>query len=280
MMTCPKRFFLAFLAVLFACTSTPEPSPPPSKTGPQRIVSLIPSVTELLFAVGAGPRVVGVTVFCDYPEAAKSLVKVGDATPNYAVLTGLNPDLVVYDSSINKPNSVKKLVELGIPIFELKCERMADIPEALRKLGKRTGLEAEGEKAALLFGERLKEIQPLPEPPRVFLEVWSKPILTAGSQTMLDDVLKTLGAKNIYDDQKKYFQVVDASLVKRAPEIILLPVDPNSDSPEPESAAAALLESVGLEVRVIKIDSNLVTKPTPRVLEGLIQLRQALLRGP
>lgn len=257
------------LALSWGCTPDDPPAVPDS---PQRIVSFIPSATELLFAIGAGPRVVGVTVHDDYPPQVEALPRVYDTSPNYGQVAALKPDLVVRDSSINKPGELRKLQALGIAAHTMSCQRLADIPQTLRELGVAIGSASAGDEAAQTFEEKLARVVPLEKQPRVFVEIWGSPLMTAGTETMPDDVINAVGAENIFADQKGYFQVVNSTLVARKPDIILLPLEPNRQT----SAAAEMLAKLGVRVRVIKIDSSLLTKPTPRVLEGIKALHSAL----
>lgn len=268
-MSAQIRIVLLLLAVV-ACS--PAPAPVISPATPQRVVSFIPSVTELLFAVGAGPKVVGVTVHDDYPAQVKDLPRVYETSPDYDRLAALMPDLVVRDSSINKPGELEKLAALGIPVLSIHCQRLGQIPESLRAIGKSLGEARVGEAAAVSFERELEELGQIEGQCTVLIEVWGSPLTAAGGATVPHDAVESLGARNYFRDQEGYFQVVQETLAQNPPDVILLPLQ----EAHQESAAAEFLATLELDVPVIKIPADLITKPTPRVLEGMKLLKEKL----
>ena len=235
---------------------------------PGRVVSLIPSATELIFAVGAGDKLVGVTINDAFPPEVLELPKVGDQTIDQEKLVSLSPDLVVFDSAFN--SGVSGLKSLGLETLELNSQRLSDIPKNLRLLAHRLGVAQQGEDAAVEFESELSKFKTLDSPPRVFVEIWGSPLMTVGRDSLPNDLLDRLGMVNVYQDQVGYFQVDPEDVVSRRPDIVILPGADHSKA----SAALKLLRDAGIEASVLTVEGGLLTNPTTRVLEGLRILRQ------
>lgn len=225
----------------------------------------------MIFAVGAGDRVVGVTLNDNYPDRAKELPKVGDQTIDLERLVSLEPDLVVLDSAFNQNR--RSIERLGLRILELRCERLDDVPQAMIELGEALGLEEEASEQADAFSEALANVERLEGKVSVFVEIWNDPLMTAGGDTLVDDVLNVLGLHNSYYDVDGYFQVDPEDVISRRPDVILLPEAPGQMM---GSRSQGLLERVDLGEVVIKIDPDLLVRPGPRLLDGIEILRQAL----
>jgi iron complex transport system substrate-binding protein len=235
------------------------------------VVSLIPSATELIYEVGAGKSLVGVTVNDTYPPQVQSLPKVGDQTIDAERLLSLRPDLVVLDTEFNVDE--QKYRRLGLPVLALESRRLSDVSSNLRLLGARLGQTESGEAAAARFEQALSELPKLGLKEEVFVEIWGSPLMTVGADSLPHDLLMQLGLSNCYADQKGYFQVDPEDVVSRRPGIVILPSAKASDT----SAAAKLLARAGVPVRVVVLDGDLFTNPSPRVLQGLKQLERELV---
>ena len=269
---------LVSLALLFSAVSCRSASFPPQAPStpaqttnyPARIVSLVPSVTELLYEVGAGSALVGVTVNDTFPPQVEKLPKVGDQTIDPERLLSLKPDLVVLDSEFNKDQETFQ--RLGLNVLALRSKRLSDIGDNLRVLGRRLGHEQNGMKAAERFEKALKEIPRSNSQQRVLVEIWGSPLMTVGAETLPDDLLQEMGLTNAYADQKGYFQVDPEDVVTRRPGIVILPAAKLTD----HSVAAGLLRKAGVPVKVIVLDGDTFTNPTPRVLQGLRKISNEL----
>ena len=260
--------FLSF----WAPGCTPEASQRATSSPPERIVSLVPSATELIFAVGQGDKVVGVTLNDNYPQQVKELPRVGDQSIDMEKVLSLKPDLVVIDSGFNQDKD--DLTRLGLPVLELSCKRLEDVPAALRTLGEALGSIHEGEKQAREFEALLQTVEPVGQDKKVFVEVWGEPLMTVGKETLLNDLLQRLGLSNCYDDQVGYFQVDPEDVVSRKPEVVVLPVAPGQ---ELDSEAANLIRRLGGKVTVVKVNSDHFVRAGPRLIEGLRELRKQLV---
>lgn len=255
------------LSLLTACSS--GKAAPSAQGAPQRIISLLPSATELVYEVGQGDKLVGVTLNDDYPPQVAELPKVGDQTIDMEKVVSLEPDLVILDSQFNRDKQA--LQRLGLSVLELRCERLEDVAESLRVLGRELDCEKVAEGKAKAFEDKLAEVKQLQLEGTVFVEVWGSPLMTVGSKTLINDVLHLLGIKNAYLDQEGYFQVDPEDVLARQPSIVLLP----AGDPETESEALKLFQRVNLKAKLVRIDADLLVRPSPRLLQGLAHLEEA-----
>jgi iron complex transport system substrate-binding protein len=198
---------------------------------PQRIVSIAPGATEMLFAAGAGERVIATVEFSDEPAEAKSVPRIGDAEAiDMERLVALRPDVVVVWEGGSNVAQVNRLERLQVPLYRHKVEKLADIPASLRRLGDLAGTRAVADKAALDVESRLARLQKLygkSSNPTVLLEVWNRPIYTVGGSHMMTDSLRLCGARNVFADLKEQGPSVDMeAVIGRDPAIIVAVAPP------------------------------------------------------
>jgi ABC-type Fe3+-hydroxamate transport system substrate-binding protein len=190
-----------------------------------RIVSLSPATTEVLFAIGAGSRVIGRTPWCDYPPAALKVPIAGDGiNPNLEQLVALHPDLVLlYPSSANA-TAAQRLSKLGIPVFQARTDRIEDVPRLAAVLGRLTGFAAGADSLERAFAAQLDSATvPAPaNPPGVFMLVWDQPPMTVGRGSYLTELIQRAGARNIFDDIAASSAPISLEAVaRRDPDLIL-----------------------------------------------------------
>ncbi len=225
----------AAVALLLFAASCSKPSEPadagPTKTftdsrgkavavpwPPKRIVSTVPSLTEMLYDVGAGDQVVGVTTYCVYPPDAARKPKVGNLNVDYEALAALKPDLIATSVAVAH-RSAAELESQGYRVFSVDPHSVADIARALRLLGAVTGHEAEGERAAAAFEARVRAAT-RPPGPTVYFEHSGEPLGTAGPETYVGDAIRLAGGRNIVEGGWK---LIDWESVMAAdPEVILI----------------------------------------------------------
>ncbi len=168
----------------------------------QRIISLAPHVTELLYAAGAGNRLVGAVEYSDYPEAAKSLPRVGSYNAvDLERIIALKPDLVVVWQSGTLKGSVQKLRQMGVPVFASEPQTLEDIAQNLRRLGQLAGTDKTASAAAERFLTGLNRLRARyghSEPVSVFYQVWQQPLMTIGGRHMISQVIELCGGRNIF----------------------------------------------------------------------------------
>jgi iron complex transport system substrate-binding protein len=193
---------------------------------PQKIVSIAPGATEMLFAAGAGSRVIATVEFSDEPEAARRVPRIGDSSAiDVERVVALRPDVVVVWEGGSNMGQVAQLERLKIPLYRHKVERLADFPGSLRRLGVLADTKADAEKAARDVETRLAELARTygrGATLSVLLEVWNRPIYTVGGTHMMTDALRLCGARNIFDDLAQKGPAVDLeAVIARNPQVIV-----------------------------------------------------------
>jgi iron complex transport system substrate-binding protein len=256
---------------------------------PERLVSLAPSVTETIFFLGAGEKLVGVTTQCDWPPAARGIAKVGDfSSPNLERIVELAPDLVV-TTSLEQERWTQRLLSLDIPVFTLypnNCEEMLEGMERLLEiLGETCGgpdslralrgeLDEIGE-SIRGSGERAGTLAP--EKPRVFLEISQSPLMTAGRDSFVSDLLERAGGSNIFGILERDYCIVSSERVVGAdPEAIFILHDLSSKQDLSERLGWEKIEAVRTGRVYDDVDPDLVLRPGPRAVRGIRALSERL----
>lgn len=244
---------------------------------PQRIVSLAPSITENLFALGVGERIVGVTSWCDYPEEARSRTIIGDAMNlNVELLLSLEPDLVVGDSTLVHSH-LERLEELGISTFVVGPRTVSEVQESLIDLGEAVGAKEKGEELASSMELRLAELTGnvrRSEKIRVFMEVWNEPLMTAGPGSFMDELIVLAGGENIAGDAPTPWPVFSEELViERDPEVVILT---SFNLEEALGRPAWQVTTAMKNGDVYEVNPDLYSRTTPRLLDALAELIEIL----
>jgi iron complex transport system substrate-binding protein len=237
---------------------------------PQRIVSLAPSNTEILFALGLGDKVVGVTDYCDYPPEAVDREKVGGyVNPDVEKIVALNPDLVLvaYGTPMDVINN---LVGLGLTVFGIKSTDLDDLLNDIRTVGNITGKEAEANALTYEMESKIEAITDatleLKQRPKVFYMLWYDPLWTAGSGTFIDEIIEKAGGVNICQNITGYAEISLEDVLASDPEIIIaseLSYDWAKNATELASTKAS---QTG---RIYTLDDDLVQRQGPRLVDGL-----------
>jgi ABC-type Fe3+-hydroxamate transport system substrate-binding protein len=249
---------------------------------PNRIVSLVPSLTEALFAFGAGERVVGRTRYCLWPPGSVGRVPTVGGTKKADVrrVLELEPDLVVAVKEENTRENINELEEAGVPVFVGAPENVAGAIEMLRELVRR--IEAPRAGAVLapierVYG-RLREEISKGGRRRVFVPIWKNPFMSVGSDTYAHDVLTTCGGENVCGDMARYPVVTLEEVEAMQPDIVLLPDEPYPFSAEDLEEFYSLWIPAAPADRIHLVDGKLLTWYGPRMASSLMQL-SALLRA-
>ena len=265
-----RRLLIA--ACLLLCVLTCAQAAPP-----KRIVSLSPGTTEMLYALGLGKSVVGDTVYCDYPPAAKTIAKIGDVNTSYEKVLALQPDLVVADGTANA-RAVARLLALHLPVLAVSPTSLTAVETSLRQIGARTGtakqanaIVSQMEHKARLAA-KIAEADKRPRP-RVLVVIQAGPLWTAGRGSFMDDLITRAGGINIGRAVNGYGPFSKEQALASAPDVIL------GDA----SAAAAfrtdpLLRRLPAVThgRVYSLPADLTSRPGPRLADGLVLVAQAL----
>jgi ABC-type Fe3+-hydroxamate transport system substrate-binding protein len=246
----------------------------------ERIVSLVPSLTEALFAFGAGTRVVGRTRYCLWPPRAVGRVPVvgGTKKVDVARLLELDPDLVVAVKEENSRQNVEKIQASGVPVFVGAPESVEGALWLLRELAR--VVEAPRTEAVLdpierVYG-RLRERRV--EARRVFVPIWKNPYMSVGSDTYAHDVLETCGGENVCGGSTRYPVLTLEEVEEAQPDVVLLPDEPYPFCAEDLEEFYALDIPAAHSDRIHLVDGKLLTWYGPRMASSLTQLA-ALLRA-
>lgn len=237
---------------------------------PQRIVSLAPSNTEILFALGLGDKVVGVTDYCNYPPEALNKTKVGGyINPDIEKIVALKPDLVLvaYGTPMDVINS---MVGLGLTVFGIKTTNLDDLLNDIRTVGKITGKEAEAIALTSQMESKIKAItdvtSQLGQRPRVFYILWNGPLWTAGSGTFINELIEKAGGVNICENITGYSEVSLEYVLACNPQIIITSQGSYDWAINASELASTNASQTG---RIYTLDDDLVQRPGPRLVEGL-----------
>ena len=252
---------------------------------PQRIISLAPGLTETLFAVGAGERVVGVSDYCDFPAEAASRPKIGGiVNPSMEAIVALRPDLVLLTTDGNRRETVEALERLQIPSYAVGATDLPGVFRLVRDVAEVAGVGARGEELAARLGREAAAIEAAVAgraPRRALFLVWLQPIVSAGRGSFLDDLLRRAGAESISRASTQPWPHLSLEEILRAdPEFVLVPRTPWF-APSREE----LLKMPGWrdlsairQSRLVPLPAA-VERPGPRLVEVLGQVARALHPG-
>lgn len=259
-------------------TVSPGAAPSPS-SAPKRVVALAPSLTEIVFALGAGDTLVGVSEYSDYPEAARRIPRVGGLEVDAEKVAALSPDLVLAIAEGRGRAAVGSLEAAGIPVAVLPSGSLDAVLEDVRVVGRRLGREGEAAALAARLSEtrrRVREAAPK-NGPLALLLVWPDPPQAAGGGTFLNDVLTEAGARNLVGDRSGW-PVLSAEFLATARVDVL--VVPESEQTRDAYARAfrdgALSRGPVSKARVVRLEESALTRPGPRVFDALERLAAAL----
>ncbi|MBF8437464.1 cobalamin-binding protein [Halanaerobiaceae bacterium Z-7014] len=251
---------------------------------PERIISLAPNITEMLFAVGLGDRVVGITTYCDYPEEAMEVDTIGSITePNIEAIVSKEPDLIVADG-INPMEVIERLQELDMNVAGFYPASVQDTFSAMNRLGLVTGNIEETTEVVNEMESRMNAILDLigdrDERPQVFYEIWNEPLTTAGGDNFIDNMISLAGGENIGAEAGSGWpQFGLEDLIYLDPEVYIS----TPHSADHQVSKEEILNRDNYQVltavqedRVHIIDQDLVSRPSPRLIDGLKALAGAI----
>lgn len=270
---------MLLLILLCGMACSPQRNDELPKAAPQRIISLAPSVTETLFALGLGDRVIAVSDFCTYPPEVAELPRVGDFfNPNLEAIIRLNPDLVILLES--SADFYHRLTALKIPALMVRQESVEDILASFTQIGKACGAEEASDRLTESVGQALKEgMIDVPEADRktVLIAVGHEPgpngyqnVFIAGRDGYYDRLVWAAGGKNVYDGAVKYPQLSREGILRLNPDII---IDVSPDLEKRGLTKESIMEQWGktgalravTDQRIAVLDQGYVAVPGPRV---------------
>jgi len=274
-MTCDLKPILFLILLFLFLAGCGQEGEKPSEPAPGRIISMAPSITETLFALGLGERLVAVSNFCNFPEEAKKKPRIGGMlNPNWEVIISLSPDLVIAPESSNLEAGFKKY---KIPSLLVRVNTLEDILLALEKIGQATGKSKKAKEIIENIKAEIEQISRLisvfPRP-KVLLVIAYQPLTAAGKGTYLDELISLAGGKNILnEEQKGYPKVSMEEVVRRGPEIIFNATfgGERLDFWQRYGSIPAVKSG-----RIYNLESDLVVHPGPRVAEALQMLARLI----
>lgn len=282
---------LALFLLLLLCSAglALGPRPPQGQSRaqtrtPQRIVSLAPSITEILFALGLEQKIVGVTDYCDYPPRARSLPKVGGFKGvNLEALLALQPDLVLATQDGNLARDLKRLSDLGLQVITYQPADLEQVLEEFEAIGQVTGQEHSAQELVTACRSKLQLVQTRLQgrkPVKVLFAYGREPLVLAGQGTFADDLIRLAGGINLAGDSAlPYPRFSLEEVISRAPEVIV----ESAMGSETEAAAQAAagwsrwpsLPAVR-DHRIAVIPADLIARPGPRLFDGLLLMAKIL----
>ncbi|MTI96125.1 MAG: ABC transporter substrate-binding protein [Firmicutes bacterium] len=239
----------------------------------ERIISLAPATTEILFALGVGERIVGATEYCNYPEAALDIPRMGAFDePNLELMLSKEPDLVLA-ASLHK-ETVEALEDLDVPVLALDPDTFEEIYANIRLLAKATGTEAKGEELIADMEARLEAVVETfvdvaeEEKPVVYYEVWYPEPMTAGQETFIDIMINLAGGRNLAHDMERYPTISEEILFERNPALIVHGHSEATVQDFAERTGWTVIEAVQTG-NIHYVDQDVFNRPGPRMVEAV-----------
>ena len=306
---------VVLLTIATACGPTPEPQPtdtpvPPPKptpepaafpltitddlgrevtiqTKPQRIISLAPSHTEILFAIGAGEQVVGVTTYCNYPQEAETREQIGGfsaETISVEKIIALEPDLVLSAGKLHE-SVTEALERAGGTVYGGDPETFDQVYASIEAVGQMTGHSEEATSLVAQMKERVAAVElvvaeiPDEERPTVFWETWDDPLMTAGPTTFAGQMIEKGGGVNLFADvTRRYSEISIEEVIKRNPDVIMGPDSHGEALTADQVATRPGWETIKAvqDGRIYVFNGDITSRAGPRIVDGLEMIARAL----
>jgi iron complex transport system substrate-binding protein len=244
----------------------------------RRVVSLNPAITELVFALGAGDRLVGRTDACDYPAAAAGVPSVGGwLPPTVEAVAARSPDLVVLYQGPTTAAAAARLRTLGVAVLALRTDHLADVSRLARLLGPVLGAVHAADSLASAYDAALDTLRRAPRPgsaPPVVLLAWDQPLIVLGAGSFASELVELAGARNAFGDlESSSLQVTLESLVARAPRaVVTVGAMTSGFAARPEWQALRAIR----EHRLLRLTESTYNRPSPRAPAAIAALRRRL----
>jgi ABC-type Fe3+-hydroxamate transport system substrate-binding protein len=249
---------------------------------PHRLVSVAPSITETLYALGLGDRLVGDTDYCDYPAQARTKAHVGAMlNPNLEKIVALKPDLVLGTDEANRRETADQLTRLGIPLYGVTAHTVDDTLRSIQDLGRVLDWDQPTQKLVAGLHARVsavdRRVQGQP-PPKVLFVVWYRPLITVGKQTFISDVIRRAGGRSISDDlMGEWPRMGLEEVLKRSPDIILFPRTEAFGPPLEEFQKLPGWRDLGaVKNHRLYFVSETIMRPCPRLIDALEEVARIL----
>jgi len=246
---------------------------------PARVVALAPSITEILYALHCQDRLKGVTRFSDYPEAAQNLPKVGSYVYlDLEKIVALNPQVCIAIKDGNPRAVIDRLETLGIPVFAVDPRGIATVIGAIGHIGKLMGAEQKADEIISDMKSRIETVESrvaeIDHRPRVFFQIGIAPIVSAGSDTFIHELIQKAGGTNIAGRYSSYPRFSKEEVLELAPDLLIITSMARAEVFERVKTEWAKWQQIPAvsENRIHLVDSNLFDRPTPRLVHALEEL--------
>jgi len=239
----------------------------------RRVVSLAPNLTELMFDLGAGDRVVATVQFSNYPAAAKRIPRIGSSgSLNLETMLAYRPDLVLAWRSGNNPQQIETIERLGVPVYRSEPQQLEDIAVTLEKLGHLLGRDTQGAALARQLREGIAQLRKRyagRQTLRGFYQIWDRPVYTVNGRHIISDVMGLCGIRNVFAGNPVLAPVVSLeSVIARNPQIIISGGSANNAAQVLEKWRDWPTLAAVRAHNLFHIDADLMQRDTPRILEG------------
>jgi iron complex transport system substrate-binding protein len=274
-------YALAGLSLLVGCRAEQaKPADPRSGNSPRRVVALAPNLTEIVFALGAGGSLVGVSEYSDFPEEARRIPRVGGLEVDAEKVAALRPDLVLAMAEGSGRGAVSALEAAGLPVLVVPSGSLDAVLSGIRQVGERLGRPQEAQRLTERLAQRRSALAKRiagRRRPRALLLVWPDPPQAAGGGTFLNDLLREAGAENLVADRPGW-PVLSAEWLATAPvELLVIPDSPQTrEAYARASASGPLSRGPIARARTVRLDESALTRPGPRVFDMLERLAESL----
>ena len=246
-----------------------------------RIVSLAPNLTEIVYAVGAGDRLVGDTTYCDYPEAAQSVAKVGDTmTPSVERIIALKPQIVLVSTASQLEAFTNQLSAQQIAVYVTNPQSLDDVFRSIQTLGDLFNQHDRAVSVVASLRTRAEAIETATRaatPVKVFYQVAGEPLYTIGREAFVTDLVRRAGGLSVTADVPGAFpRFSDEAALAAKPEAIILPIGGSMGEANSTVVTGLKNSPAVLNGRVYRINGDLLSRPGPRLVDGLEQMARAL----
>ncbi len=249
---------------------------------PKRIISLAPNMTEILFAMGLGDRIVGITNFCDYPEEAKKKQKIGGmSNPSLEAVVSLKPDIVVMTTDGNPKEFEERLHSLKIRTYVFKARRLHELPSGIRDLGTTLGVKNKADELAKGIEVKINKLAvgKNSKLKKILFIVWPEPLIVAGRGTAIDDAITVLGYENIASKAKaSYPKYSTEEIIRQSPDVIFI----GRGHVNMKEVSKGLLKRLAMVPAVkngsVFYVSDSLYRLSPRVIKGIEEIADCLIK--
>lgn len=275
------KIFFVFSIILFLASCSQYPSD--SRNSGVRIISLAPSNTEILFALGLDEEIVGVSSYCNFPYKASSKEKVGDfSNPNIEKIISLKPD-IIFAAGLEQNQVVQKLKSLGQNVIVINPKNFNELFSDIKLIGKLTDRKNEALNLVGLMQEKIdkisQEVRFFNNTPRVFIEISFNPLMTISDGSFLDEMIKIAGGINIASNlPRPYCRVSEELVISQKPDVIIITHSADTVDVKDRSGWENI-PAVKNNNIYNDINPDILVRPGPRLAEGLKELFKRIHRG-